>query len=532
MKILKTKLKKELNLLDLTMLGLGGIIGSGWLFASQKAANLAGPAAVISWIIGGLCVFFIALVYAELAGMLPESGSLIRYPQYTHGNFVSYALAIALIIGDSSVIAIEALATVQFSSTYLPFMYNNHQVTLIGWLSTMGLIVIYFLLNYWSIRIAGKTNTVITILKFITPVLTVLFLIASFNPANLTQHGGFAPFGFPAILAAVSSGGIIFAYLGFRQAVNMAGEAKNPTKDVPLAVGLAVVIGIVLYASLQLVFVGSLPAQEIAKGWGHLNFRSPFADILLLMNVQWLATIVFADAVLSPSGTGLIYVTSTSRIINAQALNGIFWKVFMKVDEKTGIPRYAMWLTLILAFLWTAPFPSWNKLVGIVSNAIVLTYMIGPVSVVSLRKFAPNLYRPFKAEPIMFISIIAFIVCTLLIDWSGWSNVSVLIAVDLVAFLLYFYFVFTRDELKKDLGKNIKSGYWLICYLLFVALMSYIGSKHFEGLGMIKYPYDQYILIVVSIAFFFWAVNSAHYTDDIKEIVDERGDEVAQRASK
>jgi len=529
---LKSKLKKELNLLDLTMLGLGGIVGSGWLFASQKAANLAGPAAVFAWVIGGICVFFIALVYAELSGMLPESGSLIRYPQYTHGNFVSYALAVALIIGDSAVIAIEALATVQFASSYLPFLYSGHQVTLIGWFFTMGIIIIYFLLNYWSIRIAGKTNTIITIFKFFTPTATVIFLFTNFNPANLTQYGGFAPFGFPAVLAAVSSGGIIFAYLGFRQAVNMAGEAKNPTKDVPLAVGLAVGLAVILYVCLQLTFVGSLPVQELAKGWGHINFRSPFAEILLLLNIHWLATIVFADAVISPSGTGLIYMTSTSRIINAQARNGIFWKIFVDIDEKTGVPRYALWLALVLAVIWTAPFPSWNKLVGVVSNAIVLTYMIGPVSVMSLRKFAPNLYRPFKAEPITAISLIAFVVCTLLIDWSGWSNVSVLIAVDLVAFLLYFYFVATREELKKDLGKNVKSGIWLICYMLFVAFMSYIGSKHFEGLGIVEYPMDQFVLIIASVIFFFWAVNSAHYTEDIKEVVNERGDEVAALAAK
>ena len=509
-------LKRELSLLDMTMLGLGAIIGSGWLFASQKAANLAGPASILAWFIGGIAIIFIALVYAEMGAMLPEAGGLVRYPQYSHGSFVGYIMGFACIVAYSTVISIEAEAVVQYMSAYLPSLYQHHTMTLTGWLVTLVFIVLFFLLNYFSVRIFAKVNTIVTILKFITPALTVIVLLTHFHPANLHFGGSFAPFGLPGVFTAVSSGGIVFAFLGFRQAVDMAGEAKNPGRNVPLAIIMAVLIGIVLYALLQTCFVGALTPTALSKGWGNFGFKAPFADIALLVGATWLATILFADALLSPAGTGNIYTASTSRVILAQGNNGFWWRVFKGVDERSGVPRPALWLTLGLAFIWTAPFPTWNQLVGVVSGAVVFTYMIGPVSALAFRTTAQDMHRPLPLKGLPVIATIAFIVGTLLIYWNGWHTDWVVVVINLSSLILYAGFVITREELRKDLGKNIKAGIWLVAYMFFLLAVSYAGSKQFGGHNLIKYPMDLVVVIIGAIAFFFWGRASAFLTPDME----------------
>jgi len=514
-------LKRELGLLDLTMCGVGAIIGSGWLFASQKAANLAGPAAILSWLIGGICVMFIALVYSEMGAMLPEAGGMVRYPQYSHGNFVAYIISFACIIAYSTVVAIEAEAVVQYMSAYVNGLFVNNAMTFAGWILTLVFIVVFFLLNYFSVRIFAKVNTVVTLLKFITPALTVLVLLAFFHGSNLS-YGGFAPFGTAGVFSAVSSGGIVFAYLGFRQAVDMAGEAKNPSRNVPLAIIIAVLIGIVLYALLQTTFLGALPPDTLTKGWGHLALKAPFLDIARILGLGWLAVILAGDALLSPAGTGNIYTASTSRVVLAQANNGLWWRVFQRVDEKSGVPRPALWLTLLLACFWTLPFPTWSAMVGVTSGAVVFTYMIGPVSALAFRRIAPDLHRPMTLKGLPVIALLGFIVGTLLIYWNGWSTDWIIVVVDLVSLVLYFGFMQARPELRRDLGKQIKAGVWMVVYMVFLLAISFAGSKSFGGRNLIPYPWDMLVAAVGAAVFFYWGNASAFLTEDMERIFKEQ----------
>lgn len=503
----------------MTMLGLGAIIGSGWLFASQKAANLAGPAAIVSWVIGGGAITFIALVYAEMGAMLPEAGGLVRYPQFSHGNFVGYIMGFSCITAYSTVIAIEAEAVVQYMSAYVPMLYVDHAMTLAGWLVTLLFILLFFLLNYFSVRIFARVNNIVTILKFITPVLVVIVFFSRFNPANLHFGTGFAPFGLPGIFSAVSSGGVVFAFLGFRMAVDLGGEAKNPGRDVPLAIIIAVVISIGLYALLQTCFVGGLTAQSLSKGWGNLGFKAPFADLAILLGFTWLAPVLFADALISPAGTGNIYTASTSRLILAQANNGLWWNIFRGIDKKSGVPRAALWLTLVLSIIWTAPFPTWNQLVGVVSGAVVFTYMVGPVSALAFRSTAPDMHRPLPIRGLPVIALIAFIVGTLLIYWNGWHTDWVVITVDLCSLVLYAYFMIAHKSLRKDLAKNIRAGIWLVVYMLFLLAASYAGSSRFGGHDLIPYPLDMPAVALGAIGFFIWGCASAFVTPDIEAAI-------------
>src|SRR5699024_10879887 len=156
-------MKRSLNLADMFFLGIGSIIGSGWLFAAQKSANAAGTYALISWVIGAVLIMLIGLVYAELGAAMPRAGGFVRYPSYTHGSFVGFVIGLLCLLAYSAVVATEVEAVRDYAQYWWPGLEtHNGGPTIIGYLMQVALIIVFFLLNYWSVNIFGKTNTVIT----------------------------------------------------------------------------------------------------------------------------------------------------------------------------------------------------------------------------------------------------------------------------------------------------------------------------------------------------------------------------------
>lgn len=498
--------KKSLNLLDLTFLGIGSIIGSGWLYAAQNAAKLAGPYAWISWIIGAVVISLIGMVYAELGAALPRAGGFIRYPNYTHGTLVGYLIGFSAMLAYSSVVGIEVEAVRGYAQTWWPQLgANNGSPTIIGFAFQFALLIIFLLLNYWSVNIFGKANTIITIFKFIVPTLIIVFLLFHLDFSNFSA-GGAKPGGIHGIFTAVAAGGVVFTFQGFRQPIEFAGEARRPQRDVPLAIILAVAVGLVVYLLLQFAFEGAIPASKLANGgWANIKFDSPFANLVALLGITWLANLVLIDAVISPSGTSNIYFSANARSIYAWSKNGFFYSLFHKIDKKTGVPRPALLLTFVLAVLWMLPakFQVWQGLVTASTSAMVLTYCVGPVSLTSLRKTNPELNRPFRLEPLHIISPLAFIAATLVIYWSGWSVVSMLVGILFASLVLYFAFA-DKQISKAQLFTDFKSSIWLFGYYLFVFTMSFLGS--FGPNKYIPAPWDTIITGIGVLAFYYWGV--------------------------
>lgn len=522
------RFKRKLNVLDLTFLGLGAIIGSGWLFSAMTANQLAGASSWIGWLFGAVVVMFIGLVYAELGSAWPRAGGVIRYPQFSHGSLIGFMNGFAYLLACSSVAGIEASAVRQYASYYIPALTVKGSIsqnyTAWGLLVEVVFLALFFVLNYWSVNLFGKVNSVVTALKFIMPLMTIIILFTQFHPHNFSIMGA-APGGLSGILVALPGAGMIFSFLGFRQPVEFAGEAKNPQRTVPLAIILSLAIGAVIYVLLQVVYTGAIPASQLAHGWAKVSFTSPFANVALLLGFGWLATLLFADAVLSPAGTGNIYLSSTARMSYAWAKNGYFYSVFSKVDQKTGLPRPALVLSFILAVVWVLPgnFHSWAGLVGAVTSATVLTYVLGPVSLASLRKTAPDHPRPFKLGGHQIIGPIAFIAGTWIVFWSGWTVDRILISLTLGSLILYFAFMDKGPDSLARLKRDWKSGIWLICYYIVMGIMSYIGGTF----GPMKHPLipgpvtDSIVVAVLSLIFFYWGVASrlpqAEVTTDTEE---------------
>ncbi|MFF2042126.1 APC family permease [Kitasatospora sp. NPDC058170] len=516
--------RRSLGTISLTAVGLGSIIGSGWLFGAERAARLAGPASIVAWVIGAVVALTIALTYSELGSMFPKAGGMVRYGQYSHGSLAGYLAAWANWIAIVSVIPGEATASVQYMSSWhfgwAQGLFDGEELTVTGVALASVLLVGYFLLNWFAITLFAKTNTAITVFKVVVPALTAgSLLLAHFDTAHFQDHGGFAPNGWSAVFTAVAVSGIVWAFNGFQSPLNLAGEARNPGKSLPKAVIGSILIALVIYVALQVAFLGAVPTADLADGWSGLGYTSPLADLSIAWGLNWLALLLYADAFVSPSGTGMIYAATTSRMIHGVQENGHLPAIFGRVDRRTGIPRPALLLNLLIAFLFLAVFRGWGSLAEIVSVATVISYITGPVAVMALRRLAPDLPRPVKLRAMPVIAPIAMVFGSLVLYWARWpltGKVILLMAAGLPIWAWY--------ELRKpwaELRPHLLAGVWVIAYLFVMAGVSWAGGTEFGGRGYLAPGWDLLTVAVIALAFYRWGVRSAWQNPSLAQVRQE-----------
>ncbi len=549
------KLKRKLGTIDLLFLSLGGIIGSGWLFGAYRASTIAGPASIIAWIIGGIIIIFIALSYSELGTMIPRSGSIVRYGQYSHGNFAGFFFGWAYFLSAVSVPAIEAEAVVTYMAGYSvdlgigKLVYGTGVMTLTGSLIATALMVLFFFLNYFGIRVMGKTNTGMTWWKLIIPFTTVIMLFAvGFNPLNFAglsytsagvTHSGFMPYGFGPVLEAVAVSGIVFSFLGFRQGLDYAGEAKNPQKSIPIATVGAVLIGIVLYVLLQMVYIAHVGWSDLGVSPGDWNAlhgtavsAAPMAILAQSAGIVWLTYVLFGDAWISPSGTLNVYLGTSMRTVYGIGATGYLPRRFIKVNEKSGIPVLPLIASLVIGLFFFLPFPSWYEMVGFITSASVFTYLVGGPALRVLRTHAPELKRPFKLPGSYIIAPLGFVGAALVVYWSGWPLDLLLLIAIALGFVLYFVLYGLKLINKPFDAQALKAGMWGPVFIIAITVMAKLGSTDFGSgiyynyfgppLNLIKFPYDVVVVIILSVIFYIWAAKSGYRTDEIKTIIEDK----------
>jgi len=528
----KGKFKKQLSLMDLTFIGLGAIFGSGWLFAASHVSAIAGPAGIFSWLLGGFSVLLLGIVYCELGAALPRAGGVIRYPVYSHGPLLGYLMGFITLIAFSSLVAIEVVAARQYAAAWFPELTKagSSDPSILGWLLQFGLLCLFFMLNYRSVKTFAMANNLVSVFKFIVPLLVIGVLFTFFKPENLYAQG-FAPFGLSGVQMAVSAGGIIFAYLGLTPIISVASEVKNPQRTIPIALILSVLLSTVIYVLLQVAFLGGVPSEMLANGWAGVtkDLALPYRDIALALGVGWLAYLVVADAVISPSGCGNIYMNATPRVIYGWAQTGTFFKIFTRIDEKSGIPRPALWLTFGLSVFWTLPFPSWEALISVVSAALVLSYAVAPVSVAALRRNAPDMPRPFRVKWMGVMGPLSFIVAALIVYWSGWNTVSWLLGLQIVMFVVYLLcsrFVPTNHL---SLGQQVRSSLWLIGFYAVTMVLSKLGT--FGGLGVLAHPFDTLVVAACATGIYYWGAATGVPAHLVRLEDDEDSEEAPELAS-
>lgn len=524
-------LKRDVGFLGLIFASEGSIIGSGWLFGALYASQLAGGGAILSWIIGAVAVLILSLVHAELGGMYPVSGGTARYPHYSYGGLVGFSFGWFSWLQAVTVAPIEVEAAIQYATNYIPSLTKvSGGVTVLtpeGYVVAVALMGVFTVINIFGIRKLATVNNAATWWKIIVPVLTIVVLFAvRFHTGNFTaaagHEHGFLPFGIKGVFVAVSNGGVIFALLGFEQAVQIGGESSHPQRDTPRAVIGSIIIGIVVYLLLQLVFVGALQPSNLSKGWENLSFSGlfgPFAGLAKNLGLGWLAVLLYIDAIISPGGTGLIYQTSTSRLSYGLARNGYIPVAFEKTNPKTGVPTFSVVFAFLVGLLLFLPFPGWQKLVGFITSASALMYAGAPLALGALRHQEPDRKRPYRMPLHSVMTPLAFVVANLIIYWSGWTVDWKLYIAVLLGFGLLALSIATKANPAAP-RLDWKASQWLWPYLGGMALISYLGQFG-GGTNFIPFWWDMAVVTAWSLVIYYWAISVRLSTEDERALVDE-----------
>ncbi|GGN34800.1 amino acid:proton symporter [Streptomyces kronopolitis] len=508
--------RKGLSLFALIMIGIGSIFGSGWLFGAGSAAQVAGPAALVAWVIGVVFIGLIAMSYAEVGSAYPIPGGMARYGHLSHGPVLGFLTGWAVWIATASLVPIESIAATQYMTSW-SFDWATglvdpatHQLTLSGTLMALALTLALWLTCFWSVQLLARANTVLTLVKFAIPVLAVLALVGSgFHPSNFTAHGGFAPYGWPAVLTAVTTCGVVFAFNGFQAVVNLGGAAKNPGRAIPIALVGALALGLVIYLALQAAYLGSVPPELLARsgGWQGVNLNSPFADLAGLLMLHWVVTMLQFGAFISPAGSNIANVASAAYMVTNLAETGFFPRKLAAVHPRYGTARPAMWLNLgFSVVLLLTVGRSWQALAGVVSAAMVISYLIGPIAVGVLRKTRPELPRPFRLPAAGVLCPVTFAFAACALYWSKWPETGKITMLTLVAVPIAALVLWRRGE--RRLLRQFAPAWWMIAFLLWTALVSALGGEEFGGHGLLPGELGTALIAVTAPAFYFWAVRS------------------------
>jgi amino acid transporter len=514
-------LKREMGLIGLTWASEGSIIGSGWLFASLGASQAAGGAAIFAWIFAAIALTILALVHAELGAMYPVAGGTARFPHYAFGTLAGASFGWFSWLQAATVAPIEVLAVEGYASYYWPGLIhstgpNAGLITPVGYVIAVVLMAIFVGVNFLGIKWLARTNSGATWWKIAVPVFVIIILLFKFHASNFSSGpGGFAPDGVKGVLNAVSASGIVFALLGFEQADQLAAEAKNPQRDLPRAIITAMFIGAIIYLLLQVVFIGALPGNIVSHGFNSITKGSaigkgPFAGLAGAIALGWLAFVLRVDAVISPGGTGLIYTTSTSRVSYGLARNKYFPPIFGQTDKR-GVPWFGLIFAFVVGLLVFLPFPSWNKLVGFVTDASVLMYAGAPLALASFRKQVPEASRPYRMPGAVVLGPLSFVVANLIIYWSGFETVWRLGIAIIVGYILIGI---TMAVEKDKPALNLKSAQWLPVYLIGMGIISWQGGFG-SGENHIKLWYDILVIAVFSLIIYYWAISARLSRDEM-----------------
>lgn len=489
------KLRKDAGLIGLWFAGLSSTIGSGWLFGPMKAAQIAGPLSIGSWAIAAVVVGLIAMVYAELGPLFPRSGGLMHISVISHGRLVGRVWSWILFLAYVTIAPVEALAIVTYANGYLPGMVD----TTTGLLTGMGMVVCVFImatfvaLNFLILRLVLLFNTVATWIKVCAPIGTILVLMFSaHHPENFSvkahETGDVTN-----MFLAISTAGVFFSLFGFTQAIQLAGETKDPARNIPRAVVGTIVSAAVIYVFVQYAFVAAVPPELLAKeGWAGLNFGSvtanpilasgPMVGLVTTLGLTLWAKALYFDAIVSPTACGYIWTTATARVVMA-ASEEDYAPGKLREINRHGVPWTALLLTFVIGCVFFFPFPSWQKLVNYASSATVLSYGLGCVVLLRMRRVMPELKRPFRLWSAWLIAPLAFIASNLVMYWAGFGTVNVLFMI--IAVVMGFY---TLRHLQlyssgKESDEDLQHAWWLIPYFAGMWILSYFSPVEMGGTG-------------------------------------------------
>ncbi len=427
-------LSRQLGLRSLTLAVVTSTIGSGWLFAPFYAARSAGPAALGAWLLGGVLAFSLALVFAELGSLVSSSGALAQIPLLSHGRTAGFIGGWSAWIAYLALPTIEVLAVMQYLASSFPWLTvaaSSSQGGAGQVLSGPGLALATALLALLAwINLAGvgwlaRWIDGLTAWKLAVPlVISVTLMLASGHWGNLAASRQPPGETLQGMVTAISSGGILFSLLGFRTAMDLAGETRRPQRTVPLAMALGLGISLGIYLILQLAFLVSIPPDQLAGGWARLELTAhggPLVALAMGLGLGWVARLLLLDAVISPSATAMAYMGASARVSWMMGRCGLLPGSFGRLNRQ-AVPSVALLVSLAMGVLMLLSGPSWQTVVSFLTATLVIALAMGPVSLVALRAQLPDAHRAYRLPWAGVWCSSAFVLATWAISWCGTSS--------------------------------------------------------------------------------------------------------------
>jgi amino acid transporter len=538
----ENQMKRAVGLRGLTLISLGSIIGSGWLLGALNASKVAGASSIISWLLAGVVLSVLALVHAELGSTYPVSGGTARFPYMVFGALGGFsggwmAFVQAVTIPPIEVEASEGFLNAKFPS--LNLLHTNGTLTGTGILLGLGFMLVFTIINLVGVRWLAETNSITLIWKLLIPTITIFALIFTvFHTSNFSAGGGFAPYGFHGMFAALPLG-VVFAVEGFEQAIQVGGEAENPQRNIPRAVIGSMIIGVIIYLALEFAFVGALNPHDLVHGWANpipgVGAFGPYATLATSAGLGWLSTLLVIDAVVSPAGTGLVYMGTSSRLSYGLGRNGYFPRRISSIS-RTGVPVISIIICFVVGMLCFLPFPSWTGLVGLVTSATVLMYSFAPLSLAGLRKADPDRPRAYRLPAAKVLCPLSFVFANMIIYFAGWSTIFWLYMFIVIGLLIFAGYQASIPAERRTII-DWRAASWLVPWLIGLAIISWQGqytSTPSTVFGLTLNPtlnlptwWDLLVLAVWALIVYYWAVAVTMSTDKVQAAVRDVENEAA-----
>ncbi|MDT4906882.1 MAG: hypothetical protein QOI69_123 [Pseudonocardiales bacterium] len=521
-----TDLKRSIGFWGLMFISLGSIIGSGWLLGALFAAEAAGPASLLSWILAAFMLMVLALIHAELGAAYPVAGGTARFPYFAFGTLAGFTAGWAAYLQSVTIAPIEVEASISYMSStgwakkHLVMLHTNGTLNGTGLIVATLAMLLFTVINLAGAKMLSDSNTMLVIWKTAVPILAIVVIMTlSFHASNFTAGGGFMPYGAHGVFAALPLG-VVFALQGFEQAVQMGGEARNPKKDISRAIISAMLVGAAVYILLEIAFIGGLSPSNLTHGWkspiGPGDF-GPYYTLALAAGAGWLGTILLIDAVVSPGGTGLIYLGTSARLSYALGEEEVLPDRLTETNKR-GVPMYSILLAFVIGEIVFLPFPSWQSLVGLVTGATAIMYAFAPVSLAALQARDPDRPRPYRVPYPKIMNPLGFIAANLILYWGGFDAMWRLLAGIFVGRIIFEIALRrARDVKRPDIDWRAAS--WIWPWLVGTTIIGLMGRYGKGAHNVLPEWIDLLTVVAFSLVMFYYAVSLAMSTEQIHDAV-------------
>jgi APA family basic amino acid/polyamine antiporter len=432
----KGGLKRALGVLDLTLLGIGAIVGAGiFVLTGVAAARYAGPAIMMSFVVAGIACAMAALCYAEFAAMIPVAGSAYSYSYATMGELVGWIIGWDLVLEYAVGAAAVAVGWSGYLNVilrgigvHLPYAIT-HAPAAGGIMDLPALLIVLFIsaVLYAGISESARLNSIIVIIKLFAIAVVIISGLFFVRPANWSP---FAPFGWSGLMKGAAV--IFFAYIGFDAVSTAAEEVIDPSRDLPIGILASLSICTLLYVLVAAVLTGMVPAAEI-------DIKAPLASAFVLRGLNFVAWIVSVGAVAGLSSVLLVLLLGQSRIFYAISRDGLLPAAFSKVHPRFRTPYIPTVLTGIAVGLTAALLPI-QEIAELTNIGTLFAFVLVCLGVWILRVVDPAINRPFRTPWVPLVPILGVIFCVYLmasLPGVTWIRFFVWMAAGLVIYFSY-----------------------------------------------------------------------------------------------